>query len=161
MIQPLYQNFGNAPYDPNWWKTSEFWPHQPKQLEEINAVLDALTTARLRGQPICNEAAQLQAMKFHFANPDADSGLSFRAGHQDISIDPNGNVRLCYFLEPIGTIFENTEFPIIWNRIEALKRRWQVSRCERHCNLLNCNFQPSLGSFIFNRRYANVFLQYF
>lgn len=141
VIQPLYQNFGNVPYAPDWWKTSEFWPQTKAQLEELHAVLDALTTARLRGQPICNEAAQLQAMKFHFSYPAADSGLSCRAGHQDISIDPQGNIRLCYFLEPVGSIFEERPVAELWNAHQTLQRRWQVSRCERHCNLLNCNFE--------------------
>lgn len=144
VIQPLYQNFGDVSFDPNWWKESEFWPHQVSQREELCAVLDALTTARLRGQPVCNSAPQLQAMKFHFLNPDADSGLSCRAGHQDISIDPQGNIRLCYFLEPVGSIFDGRPLAELWQARQTLRRRWEVSRCERHCNLLNCNFEQSV-----------------
>ncbi|MGC6509469.1 MAG: radical SAM/SPASM domain-containing protein [Myxococcota bacterium] len=140
VIQPLYQNFGNVVYDPDWWKESEFWPHSEAQREEVCAVLDALTTARLRGQPVCNAAPQLQAMKFHFLHPSADSGLSCRAGHQDISIDPHGNVRLCYFLDPVGSIFDERPLSELWQSRHTLRRRWEVSRCERHCNLLNCNF---------------------
>jgi MoaA/NifB/PqqE/SkfB family radical SAM enzyme len=141
VIQPLYQNFGNNKYDPHWWKNSEFWPKNKGEVDSLNAVLDALTTARIRGRPICNEAAQLQAMKFHFEHPESDSGLSCRAGHQDLSFDPQGNIRLCYFLEPVGSIFEDVSLSYQWMRLKSLKRRWEVSRCERHCNLLNCNFE--------------------
>jgi hypothetical protein len=69
-------------------------PHEPEQLTAI----ELLTAERLRGGPVCNEATQLQAMKFHFRNPSTDSGLSCRAGHTDLSIDPEGRVRLCCFL---------------------------------------------------------------
>ena len=63
-----------------------------------------------------------------------------RAGHSDLSLDPHGNIRLCYFLEPVGHLSEPTPLPVIWDRYTTLRRRWEVSRCDRHCNLLNCNF---------------------
>ena len=100
-----------------------------------------LRAARLRGRPVCNEAAQFEAMKFHFRNPSKDSGLSCRAGHSDLSIDPKGQVRLCYFLEPVGSIFDSRPMSELWSGWTTLRRRWEVSRCERHCNLLNCNFE--------------------
>ena len=143
VIQPLYQNFGDVSYDPNWWQTAELWPKEPKEIEAIETALDALTAARMRGRPVCNEAAQLQAMKFHFNRPNIDSGLSCRAGHSDLSIDPQGNIRLCYFLEPVGKMTTDINFRALWNDRKTLKRRWEVSRCERHCNLLNCNFNTA------------------
>ena len=154
VIQPLYQNFGDVAFDPNWWKESEFWPHQDSQREELCAVLDALTTARLRGQPVCNTAPREPGDEVSFLNPDADSGLSCRAGHQDIiSIDPQGNVWLCYFLEPVGSIFDGRPLAELWQARQTLRRRWEVSRCERHCNLLNCIFTDCLvfsgGSYSF------------
>ena len=140
VVQPLYQNFGDVSYDSNWWKTSELWPKEEGQLVDIERALDALTVARMRGKPICNEASQLQAMKFHFRHPDRDTGVSCRAGHSDISFDPQGRIRLCYFLEPVGHIDDETPLPILWDSWTTLRRRWEVSRCERHCSLLNCNF---------------------
>lgn len=140
VVQPLYQNFGDNKYDPDWWKTSPLWPHSPADLTAIHDTLDWLTAQRMRGGPICNEATQLQAMKFHFQSPDKDSGVSCRAGHSDLSFDPQGRVRLCYFLEPVGTVFDAMPLPVMWESLTTLRRRHAVSRCERHCNLLNCNF---------------------
>ncbi|MBM75929.1 MAG: hypothetical protein CMK59_11060 [Proteobacteria bacterium] len=140
VIQPLYQNFGNVEYDPNWWRESEFWPHKKEEIELLEQTLDLLTVARNQGRAICNQAMQLQAMKFHFRAGSGDLGLSCRAGHSDLSIDPQGKVRLCYFLEPVGDIFEERSFDDIWHDWQTLRRRWQVSRCGRRCNLLNCNF---------------------
>jgi MoaA/NifB/PqqE/SkfB family radical SAM enzyme len=144
VIQPLYQNFGNNEYDPDWWRSSELWPHTQAEQEALEHALDHLTAERMRGGPVCNEAIQLQAMKFHFRNPAADSGVSCRAGHSDISFDPQGRVRLCYFLEPVGTIFDPTPLPVMWDSLTTLRRRYAVSRCERHCNLLNCNFDKHM-----------------
>ena len=143
VVQPLYQNFGYVTYDPNWWKDSPLWPKNKQEHTEIEEVLDALTVARMKGRPICNEPEQLQAMKFHFRHPTQDSGLSCRAGHTDLSFDPQGRIRLCYFLEPVGEISDDMDLPTLWGQVETLRRRWEVSRCERHCNLLNCNFDAS------------------
>ena len=140
VVQPLYQNFGRNAYDPDWWRTSPLWPRDQQQLSAIEAALDLLTAERLRGGPVCNDAHQLQAMKLHFRHPERDTGASCRAGHSDISFDPQGRVRLCYFLEPVGPVFDATPFPGMWESLATLRRRYQVSRCERHCNLLNCTF---------------------
>jgi len=140
VVQPLYQNFGDNAYDPDWWRTSEFFPRADADKDRLDAALDRLTAERLRGGPVCNSAMQLQAMKGHFRSPDVDNGQMCRAGHSDLSLDPHGNVRLCYFLEPVGTIFDPAPFPVLWDQWTTLRRRWEVSRCDRHCNLLNCNF---------------------
>ena len=143
VIQPLYQNFGENEHDPDWWKTSEFWPHQPQDAKEIDTIIHQLVEEKEKGMPLLNDPRQLHAMRFHFQNPDTDSGLSCRAGHSDISFDPHGNIRLCYFLEPVATIFEESSLADIWSRLGTLRRRWEVSHCSRHCNLLNCNFSVS------------------
>ncbi|MBL8618113.1 MAG: radical SAM protein [Deltaproteobacteria bacterium] len=140
VVQPLYQNFGPAPYDPTWWQRSPFFPRDEAARARLEAALDRLTVERLRGGPVLNAAAQLQAMKQHFRAPDQDNGQSCRAGHSDLSVDPQGRLRLCYFLEPIGHLHEVLPLHAQWDRPEALRRRWEVSRCDRHCNLLNCNF---------------------
>ena len=145
VVQPLYQNFGDNDYDPDWWRASELWPRTQAELSAIEDALDRLTAERLRGGPVCNDAYQLQAMKLHFRHPERDTGASCRAGHSDISFDPQGRVRLCYFLEPVGTVFDATPFPVMWEALATLRRRYEVSRCERHCNLLNCNFGPEGG----------------
>lgn len=145
VVQPLYQNFGYNAYDPHWWKTSPLWPATPEALAAIHEALDHLSAERLRGGPVCNAVEQLQAMKFHFAHPGVDNGQTCRAGHSDLAFDPQGRIRLCYFLEPVGTVFDLAPLPLIWERHTTLRRRWEVSRCDRSCNLLNCNFDREDG----------------
>jgi len=140
VLQPLYQNFGDNAFDPDWWKTSPLWPTSAAQLDAIDGALDVLSTERMRGGAVCNAVTQLQAMKFHFRNPGVDNRQTCRAGHTDLSVDAAGNIRLCYFLEPVATIFDVAPLPFVWDAARTLRRRWEVSRCERSCNLLNCNF---------------------
>ncbi len=145
VLQPLYQNFGENTYAKEWWRTSPLFPKTQGELSAIDQALDALSVERMRGGAICNSVAQLQAMKFHFRSPGRDNGQTCRAGHSDISIDARGNIRLCYFLEPVATIQDAAPLPWIWDKRQTLHRRWEVSRCERTCNLLNCNFdRPDL-----------------
>ncbi len=91
-----------------------FWPHRVAEKELLFDVIDELKKARRQGRPICNEVSQLQMMKFHFSHPVKDSGLSCRAGHSDISFDPQGNIRLCYFLDPVGHM-KNVDLKYIYN----------------------------------------------
>ena len=69
-----------------------------------------------------------------------DAGVSCRAGHSDISIDPQGTIRLCYFLETVGSFHSAVPLAEQWNHHVTMRRRWEVSRCTRSCSLLNCNF---------------------
>jgi MoaA/NifB/PqqE/SkfB family radical SAM enzyme len=140
VIQPLYQNFGENEYNPRWYEDAHLFPRSEAELTALDTALDRLTAERLRGGPVCNAPAQLQAMKAHFRTPGEDNGQMCRAGHSDLSLDPHGNVRLCYFLEPVAHLSDPTPLPLIWDSFTALRRRWEVSRCDRHCNLLNCNF---------------------
>lgn len=143
VVQPLYQTFGRVEYDPDWWRRSEFWPWDEGRLQALDAALDLLSVERLKGGPVCNAVGQLQAMKGYYRKPDGFNGLTCKAGHSDIAFDPQGNIRLCYFLEPVATVFDWSPLAAIWDAPRTLRRRWQVSRCERHCNLLNCNFDRS------------------
>lgn len=137
VVQPLYQNFGEVEYDPYWFKQSVLWP---TDLGPIDDAIDLLIEERKRGGPVCNAVGQLAAMKPYFRDPVTFNGLTCKAGHSDLSFDPQGNIRMCYFLEPVATVFDMAPLAAIWDGPETLRRRYEVSRCERSCNLLNCNF---------------------
>ncbi len=138
VVHPLYQNFGyENRYDREWYRTSPLWAQDPAPLLEA---LDLLSNERFRGGPVCNSVGQLQAMKGYYQAPSEFNGLTCKAGHSDLAFDPQGNIRLCYFLEPVATVFDWAPLAAIWDLPKTLRRRWEVSRCERSCNLLNCNF---------------------
>lgn len=137
VCQPLYQNFGNVAHDPGWWRRSPLWP---KDLSAIDAAIDVLAAERRAAGQVCNPVAQLEAFRRYFRDPSRYNGEVCKAGHRDIAFDPAGNVRLCYFLEPIGNIADGP-VPAMWNAVHTMRRRFEVHRCTRSCNLLNCNFE--------------------
>ena len=53
VVQPLYQNFGENTYDPDWYKDSPLWPRTPGALTELDAAVDLLSAERMRGGAVC------------------------------------------------------------------------------------------------------------
>ncbi len=143
VVQPLYQNFGENAHDPGWFRRSHLWPCTDEQLAAIDAAIDVLAEERAAAGQVCNPVGQLRAFQRYFRAPDVPNGVHCKAGHSDIAFDPAGNVRLCYFLEPIGNLRDAASLPRIWSSVGALRRRHEVNRCTRACNLLNCNFDDA------------------
>lgn len=138
VIQPLYQNFGPAPFDPSWYRDSPLWPKDPAP---VHRALDHLMEARRQGGPVCNSVAQLQAMKGYFEHPTRPNGYGCRAGFSDLAIDPRGGLRLCFYAPPVATWHEGCSLEAVWTSAPTLRARHAVTRCHRTCNLLNCNFE--------------------
>lgn len=142
VVQPLYQSFGENAHDPGWWRRSALWP---RDLGAVDAALEVLIEERRTTMRVCNSVEQLQAFKRYFREPSRYNGEVCKAGHSDIAFDPAGNVRLCYFLEPVGRVDEGVPIAAMWNRWTAMRRRYEVGHCRRSCNLLNCNFERGEG----------------
>ncbi len=138
ILQPLFHPFGR-PYDPAWVQDTDLLPTSA-DLPLLDETLSMLAEVRESGGPVCNPAPQLEAFKGYFRDPVGDNGLTCIAGHSDVSMDPYGNVLLCFWLSPIGNALR-TPLPWLWNAPAALRRRWEIEHCRRTCNLLNCNFE--------------------
>ena len=78
-------------------------------------------------------------MKFHFSHPVKDSGLSCRAWPLRFVFRSTGECTSVLFSGTRRT-YEGCESTISLDQSQDYGR-WQVSRCERHCNMLNCNFE--------------------
>ncbi len=138
VVQPLYQNFGANAHDPGWWQRSPLWP---TDLGAIDDALDCLLAERQGESRVCNTVEQLESFRRYFRDPVTYNGQVCKAGHSDIAFDPVGNVRLCYFLEPVGNIADGRTLEQVWTAVATMRRRYEVHRCTRGCNLLNCNFE--------------------
>lgn len=138
VVQPLAQNFGPGAYDPGWYRRSSLWPDEPSR---VGDALDLLADERRAGGPVCNSIAQLNAMKGYFQDPSRYNGRTCRAGHTDLAVDPQGRVRLCFNLPPVGSLGAGQPAEQVWTALATLRRRGEIQRCRRSCNLLNCNFE--------------------
>lgn len=138
VYQPLFNNFGRD-YDPQWFVHSEHFP-RPEDLDELDDALDYLIEIKEADGHVCNAVGQLKEMKRYFRNPAVSNGLPCNAGASDISLDPYGNLLLCFWLPPVGDV-RSTPIPWMWNSMKSQRRRWEAYNCPRTCNMLNCNFE--------------------
>jgi len=138
VYQPLFNTFGKA-YDPKWYLTSELFPRE-EDLPALDEALDYLINIKENDGHVCNAVGQLQEMKRYFRSPDVSNGLPCNAGHSDLSLDPYGNLLLCFWLPPVGDV-RKTPIPWMWNSMKSQRRRWEAYHCPRTCNMLNCNFE--------------------
>ena len=63
-----------------------------------------------------------------------------KIGYRNFSIDPYGNVRICFNMEDIGSL-KNDLPKNIWYSEQANKVREKIMHCDKPCKLLNCNYE--------------------
>ena len=135
-FQVIDNNFDKE-YDPLWFRRSEFWV---KDFSEVEKVINTLITMKKRGYPISNSIQQLLSFKEYFKDP-----LRFikrwrcNSGRENIIIDTDGSVLLCWNMPAVGNIL-NSNPKHIWESDISTERREQIFRCQRTCRILNCNY---------------------
>lgn len=66
--------------------------------------------------------------------------MQCQVGYNNFSIDPYGDVRICFCFDPIGSLRESSPYEL-WVSEKAEMLRDKISKCPRSCKLLNCNFK--------------------
>ena len=121
-FQPLEQTY-LEPEDPAWYRRSPLWVSDP---EVAAAAIDELVALKRQGWPVANSIAHLEFMKGYFRDPDQvyakvrSHDLEFRSRHcraavSDFDIASNGDVRLCYRMQPLGNV-RVSDPQVIWER---------------------------------------------
>lgn len=114
-----------------------------KAVEVINKLIEM----KQAGHSIYNSYEQLEAMKIFFKEPDDILELiKCDVGSTNYAIDPYGNVRLCFNMEPIGNIRDKKPKEL-WESQEAKKSRLLTKSCKMYCRMLNCNFKGNFVNF--------------
>ncbi len=110
-------------------------------------VIDRLIEMKQVGHSIYNSYEQLEAMKIFFNNPDDIlNNIVCDVGRTNFAIDPYGDVRLCFNMEPVGNI-KNILPEEIWVNEKSEKCRQKTKTCKMYCRLLNCNFKHNFANF--------------
>ena len=110
-------------------------------------VVDRLIEMKRAGHSIYNSYEQLDAMKIFFNNPDDIlNTITCDVGSTNFAIDPYGNVRLCFNMDPVGNIKENLPEEI-WLNEKSQKCRLMTKKCKMYCRMLNCNFKHNFANF--------------
>lgn len=102
--------------------------------------IDELIELKKRGFPICNGFNQLDAFKTLISAPEEIQNIQCLVGENNFAIDPYGNCRICFCMEPIGNLKENLP-ESLWFSEKADEIRGKISKCTKNCRLLNCNFK--------------------
>ena len=127
--QPIEQNY-NTPEDPTWFQHSDNWP---KDRERAVAAVQELIELKRQGFPIANSEHQLDVMIPYFRDPEKLLILTQNHSAHDkplcsalttLQIQSNGDVKSCWYMDPIGNI---TQTPI--RRIWEERPRWWESGC--------------------------------
>lgn len=137
------QLFGDARYDPRWFKSSLLWPKSSKKLAEI---LDELAQLKKRGYPIKNTFKELEDLKSYYKDPiEIAKKYEFCfTGVRNFAIDEYGNVKLCFGMRPVGNILKQKPEEI-WCGKEAKRLREEIRICQRYCRILPCNKREELS----------------
>lgn len=114
---------------------------------EAIKVIDKLIEMKKAGHSIYNSYDQLNAMKIFFNKPsDILKAIKCDVGSTNFAIDPYGDVRLCFNMDPVGSVKESLPEEIWENHNSAVCRK-ATKHCKMYCRLLNCNFKENFSNF--------------
>lgn len=105
-----------------------------------NSAIDEMIELKKRGYPIANGYEQLDAFKLLINQPDEIRNIECMVGENNFAIDPYGNCRICFCMEPIGNLKESLPQDL-WYSEKAEQIRQNIKMCTKNCRLLNCNFK--------------------
>lgn len=146
-FQAVVQPFHSRPLE-EWYKSEEYNFLWPKEIKEIDFVIDELVRLKeriSRGQrdKINNPVSQLRLFKSYFRNP-ADFVKKFNCNVTNpdaFTVSPDGSVNLCPYMLSIGNIKENGIMQI-WYSKEAQARREEIALCKKNCHhIINCWYE--------------------
>ena len=115
--------------------------------KRMNEVVDRLIEMKRAGHSIYNSYEQLDAMKVFFNNPeDILKEIICDVGSTNYAIDPYGDVRLCFNMQPVGNV-KKSKPEEIWQSENAQICRRMTKTCKMYCRMLNCNFKHNFANF--------------
>jgi MoaA/NifB/PqqE/SkfB family radical SAM enzyme len=119
--------------------------------EEIIPVIDELIEMKNKKYPIYNSEEQLEAFKTFFRNPSKIlETIICDVGSTNFSIDPYGDVRLCFNMNPVASI-KDTSPQDIWENAKSEACRNATKSCKMYCRILDCNFKKINSQYLANR----------
>ena len=118
-----------------------------KMAAKATLVIDRLIEMKKAGHSIYNSYEQLNALKVFFKNPDDIlENIICDVGSTNFAIDPYGDVRLCFNMDPVGSVRESSPEDI-WNNSKSSACRKATKKCKMYCRMLNCNFKDNYSNF--------------
>jgi MoaA/NifB/PqqE/SkfB family radical SAM enzyme len=112
-------------------------PFLAADTDTSDQAIDRLLARQRGGAPILNPPSQLKAMKAYYHGPESFTQLECLAGVTSFLVDPYGNVRICFGLDPIANVHNHADPRKIWTSAAASAARKKASACRRPCRIMN------------------------
>ena len=143
-FQAVTQPF-STPEDPFWYRNEEYSHLWPKDISKVDRAMDGLIAMKQNGfNKLGNPLSQFYVYKAYFRNPN--NFIKKQKCHIDmqaVNITPTGEIRICFYMEPIGNI-KSDDIGDVWFSQKAKALREKIADCKRNCqSMVNCNFDES------------------
>ncbi len=143
-FQAVTQPF-STPEDRLWWKNPEYSHLWPQDLGAVDRAMNELAELKNNGfSKIGNPVSQFHVYKAYFRSPD--NFIKRHKCHIDstaINITPQGEIRICFYMGPIGNI-KTDDIGRVWFSQRAADIRRKISECKLNCqSMVNCNFDDA------------------
>jgi MoaA/NifB/PqqE/SkfB family radical SAM enzyme len=143
-FQAVTQPF-STPEDSLWYENQEYSHLWPKDISRVDRAMDGLIALKQKGlNKLGNPLTQFYVYKAYFRNPN--NFIKKQKCHIDtqaINITPTGEIRICFYMEPVGDI-KFDDINEVWFSAKARQIREKISACKRNCqSMVNCNFDAS------------------
>lgn len=128
-----------------WYKDKRYSHLWPKNIAVVDKSMDGLIGLKQSGfNKLGNPLSQFYVYKAYFRNPNMFiKKQKCHIDTQAVNITPAGEIRLCFYMEPIGNI-KNDDIADVWFSQKAELLREKISACKKNCqSMVNCNFDES------------------
>ncbi len=126
--------------DKFWYRQKEYSFLWPSETERVHEIIDQLILLKKKGYKITNPVSQLEMFKVYFENPVGRFVRDDRCNFDEIvlNVSSGGDVYLCWNMDPIGNI-KNETIENIWSSAKAAQVREEIKHCRRNCEpMINC-----------------------
>jgi MoaA/NifB/PqqE/SkfB family radical SAM enzyme len=128
--------------DSFWYKHKDYSFLWPGDTQKANEIIDQLIARKKKEYKITNPVPQLEKFKLYFQSPTMFVRQD-RCHFDDVvlNVSTNGNVHLCWDMEPIGSIRANS-IKEIWASDKAMEIRQKIKGCRKNCEpMINCCYE--------------------
>ncbi|MBU2221526.1 MAG: hypothetical protein KJ722_02795, partial [Candidatus Omnitrophica bacterium] len=116
-----------------------FWP---KDIKNVNRVIDELIRRRKNGDWIGDSVVQLEAFKAYFKDPSKFVKKNPCNLDRAVHVSSIGDIFLCYRYALLGNIKNGDDVRKLWYSPAAEQARQDIRSCKDNCHfLLNCFFE--------------------
>jgi MoaA/NifB/PqqE/SkfB family radical SAM enzyme len=123
-------------YNQLWFRRNDSWILNDQKMQDVFGQIIGMKSNRF---PILNPVWQLRYFKQYYMDPLQPLPFRCEIGGTNLSIDPYGNVRLCYGMPFIGNAKEENIFKL-WNSMDAANLRKEINHCPLNCKLMQCSY---------------------